>query len=94
MITDITKTPKKVSLSCIQLHKLTREFSADIGDINRDGNVDEADIYELISYLSEQEESFTREQIYNMDINGDKKLTWNDLHFMIGELGLTLEDYT
>lgn len=93
MITSVTKTPNKVSITCIQLHDLTRKFTADIGDINRDGNISESDIYDLISYLSQQEEAYTREQISNMDFNGDNRITWNDLFYMLNNVENEIEGY-
>ena len=93
MITSISKSPNKISISCIQLHDLTRQFTAQVGDINRDGTVNEDDIYHLISYLSQQEEAFTREQISNMDFNGDARITWNDLFYMLNNVENEIEGY-
>lgn len=94
LITSMEKTSKGVNMSCIQLHKLEKEFPAPshptytlggIGDVNRDGVIEEAgrDLDFLTSYVNESipKADFTRYQIKSMDINGSKSVNEKDVDY-------------
>ena len=79
LITSVTKSPKNVKVECIQLHKLTREFSAGIGSLSRmsqtgaiDANpsnaINPTDLTILENYLAGDSEYFTSRQKQSADI--------------------------
>ena len=79
LITSVTKSPKNVKVECIQLHKLTREFSAGIGslsrmsqtgvlDVNPHNAINPTDLNILEQYLEGNNEYFTSAQKQSADI--------------------------
>nr|BAR34042.1 phage tail protein [uncultured Mediterranean phage uvMED] len=79
LITSVTKSPKNVKVECIQLHKLTREFTAGLGSLSRmsqtgalDANPNNAinptDLTILENYLAGNSEYFTSGQKQSADI--------------------------
>jgi len=79
LITSVTKSPKNVKVECIQLHKLTREFSAGLGslsrmsqtgvlDVNPHNAINPTDLNILEQYLEGNNEYFTSAQKQSADI--------------------------
>ena len=88
LVQAVSKNVKKVSASLIQLHKLDKNFSFGVGDINRDGVVDVDDLELLEEYVNTKSDKFTKDQLLNMDVFEDKSINEKDVNklaIMIGE---------
>ena len=90
LITSVIKDANKVKVECIQMHKLSRDFEANLGDITRDGvsgTEDDRDL--LIAYVDETipRDNFTNEQIKNMDVNNSKGISYRDINYWDDEFG-------
>ena len=90
LITDITKSPKKVSLKATQLHKLNQTIynSFQKGDINRDGQVTEQDLSLLQDYIDNNASGFTDNQIKLMDMNSSGGVSTKDRDLLQEHLGI------
>ena len=85
LVTSVEKSLNSIKIECMQLHRLNRDFTAELGDIDRDGVVELAgnDLDLLTSYVNDNipRNSFTLEQIRNMDINGSESVNERDITF-------------
>ena len=85
LITSTEKSSNSIGITCIQLHDLGRKFTAELGDIDRDGIVEENgnDYNLLIEYVDKSIDRarFTRHQIVSMDINESRSVNQRDVDF-------------
>ena len=79
LVQAVSKNVKKVSVNLIQLHDMDKSWTIYTGDINRDGSIDINDLTLASKYISTKNDTFTKNQLINMDINSDKKITQKDL---------------
>ena len=100
LVTAVTKSPKNVKLECIQLHKLTREFSAGLGSLSRmsqtgviDDNPESAinptDITIFDEYLNGKNDYFTSAQKQSADIISNGAINISDLTTLQSLSGLS-----
>ena len=89
-ITEVSKKTNKISIKCTQLHRLSRDlnFNFTLGDVTRNGVIDENDLSLIEAYVTDGDESFTREQIKSMDVNQSNNVNYEDYLYLKNDLGI------
>ena len=87
MVTSVNKSTKHVDIECLQMHNLNPTFSLILGDLDRNGIVNDLDVELMQKLTTEPYPYLTEGQITAGDYNGNGKLDENDLALLLEALG-------